>query len=226
MSHDLRTPFTSIRGYAEAIADGRVEAGPAAGIILSESQRLERLVADLLDLARLDARRFRLDLVPADVGAIVAAAVEASGREAERSRLALDLADGGTGARALVDPDRLGQVVASLLDNRCRLARYRPGAGDGRRRRRRSSCRSRTTVRASRPADLPHVFERLYVSRHQPPQLESGSGLGLAIVRARGGDGRTGVGRVAGHRDRWHPPIGAAALGLSAGWRRNRRRPG
>ena len=68
VSHDLRTPLTSIRGYAEAIADGRVEAGPAAGIILSESQRLERLVADLLDLARLDARRFRLDLRPADVG--------------------------------------------------------------------------------------------------------------------------------------------------------------
>ena len=88
VSHDLRTPLTSIRGYAEAIGDGRVEPVPAAGVILSEAQRLERLVADLLDLARLDARRFRLDLRPADVGGIVAAAVEgfAAGGGADRRR--------------------------------------------------------------------------------------------------------------------------------------------
>ena len=123
MSHDLRTPLTSIRGYAEAIADGRVEAGPAAGIILSESQRLERLVADLLDLARLDARRFRLDLVPADVGAIVAAAVEGfrPGGRAVRARPRPRRRRHRRAA--LVDPDRLGQVVANLLDNGCRLTR-------------------------------------------------------------------------------------------------------
>ena len=182
VSHDLRTPLTSIRGYAEAIGDGRVEPVPAAGVILSEAQRLERLVADLLDLARLDARRFRLDLRPADVGGIVAAAVEGFAPAAERSGVVLDLEDGGAGTRAVVDPDRLGQVVANLLDNGCRHAvgrvRVSVGADAG------------TIVLAVEddgggiaPEDLPHVFERLYVSRHQPPRRESGSGLGLAIVR-------------------------------------------
>jgi methyl-accepting chemotaxis protein len=64
VSHDLRTPLTSIRGYAEAISDGALvgeEArGRAAAVISSESRRLERLVADLLDLARLDAHEFSL----------------------------------------------------------------------------------------------------------------------------------------------------------------------
>ena len=181
VSHDLRTPLTSIRGYAEAISRRPRRGGPAAGIILSESQRLERLVADLLDLARLDARRFRLDLVPADVGAIVAAAVEGFRPEAERSGLALDLADGGTGVR-------LSTPIASARWWRtCSTTgagtRGRPGAGDGRRRRRRGRRVGRGRRSGRQADDLPHVFERLYVSRHQPPRRESGSGLGLAIVR-------------------------------------------
>ena len=68
VSHDLRTPLTSIRGYAEAIADGTVEGSTAriraAEVISSESRRLERLVADLLDLARLDTQQFSLQPAP------------------------------------------------------------------------------------------------------------------------------------------------------------------
>ena len=83
VSHDLRTPLTSIRGYAEAIADGTVEGRDAriraADVISSESRRLERLVADLLDLARLDAHQFSLHPTPVDVHAVVQDAVEAFG---------------------------------------------------------------------------------------------------------------------------------------------------
>ena len=71
VSHDLRTPLTSIRGYAEAIADGTVEGMDAriraAEVISSESRRLERLVADLLDLARVDVHQFSLHPAPVDV---------------------------------------------------------------------------------------------------------------------------------------------------------------
>src|SRR4051794_30880874 len=81
VSHDLRTPLTSIRGYAEAIADGTVEGRDAriraAEVISGESQRLERLVADLLDLARLDAHQFSLHPTPVDVQGAVRDAVEA-----------------------------------------------------------------------------------------------------------------------------------------------------
>ena len=73
--------MTSIRGYAEAIADGTVEGTDAriraADVISSESRRLERLVADLLDLARLDAHQFSLHPAPIDAQPVVRDAVEA-----------------------------------------------------------------------------------------------------------------------------------------------------
>ena len=90
VSHDLRTPLTSIQGYAEAIADGAApDDRAAAGVILAESRRLERLVRDLLDLAKLEARQFSLDLVPGRPRrAGRATRPTASGREVEAAGLA------------------------------------------------------------------------------------------------------------------------------------------
>ena len=63
VSHELRTPLTSIRGYADAVLDGAADDPRAAATVIStEARRLERLVQDLLDLARLDADRFSLEL--------------------------------------------------------------------------------------------------------------------------------------------------------------------
>ena len=83
VSHDLRTPLTSIRGYAEALADGTLDGEDpqarrrAAGVIMSESRRLERLVRDLLDLSRLDSHQFSLRPRPVDARTVVRDAVEA-----------------------------------------------------------------------------------------------------------------------------------------------------
>ena len=72
VSHDLRTPLTSIQGYAEAIADGAVpDDRAAAGVILTEARRLGRLVRDLLDLAKLEARQFTFHPVDVDLGEVV-----------------------------------------------------------------------------------------------------------------------------------------------------------
>ena len=207
VSHDLRTPLTSIRGYAEAIGDGTAEPEPAAGVILTEAQRLERLVADLLDLARLDARRFRLEPRPADVSGIVAASVEGFRPMAERAGLTIEAVDDGSSALAVVDPDRLAQVIANLLENGCRHARSRVRAW--------TSADADAIVVAVEddgegiaPDDLPHVFERLYVARHQPPRRESGSGLGLAIVREL-------VGAMAGQVRAESPITGGGGTRLS-----------
>jgi two-component system, OmpR family, sensor kinase len=73
VSHELRTPLTSIRGYADAVLDGTAgDAAAAASVISAESRRLERLVEDLLDLARLDADRFSFHMQTVDAAALAA----------------------------------------------------------------------------------------------------------------------------------------------------------
>ena len=90
VSHELRTPLTSIRGFAEALEDGTAgDVTRAAGIIASESRRLDRLVSDLLDLARLDTGRFSLRPRPVDLLTVVDDAVAAFGPAAAELGLAL-----------------------------------------------------------------------------------------------------------------------------------------
>jgi signal transduction histidine kinase len=195
VSHDLRTPLTSIRGYAEAIADGTVQGRDAriraADVISSESRRLERLVADLLDLARLDAHQFSLHPTPVDVRAVVHDAVEAFGPAA--AEIGIDLAvEPGDPIPATVDAQRLAQIVANLVENALKFTTTRVVV-------RVQAVADRVELLVDddgpgiEPDDLPRVFERLYTSRTVPGRT-LGTGLGLAIVRelvaAMGGDAR------------------------------------
>jgi two-component system sensor histidine kinase BaeS len=195
VSHDLRTPLTSIRGYAEAIADGTVEGKDAriraADVIASESRRLERLVADLLDLARLDAHQFSLHPAPVDVRSVVVDAVEAFQPAAADIGVAL-VVEGGEPVTATLDAQRLAQIVANLVENALKFATTRVSVGI-------SDLGARIELHVDddgpgiAPADLPRVFERLYTSRTVPGRT-LGTGIGLAIVRelalAMGGDAR------------------------------------
>ena len=98
VSHDLRTPLTSIRGFAEAIEDGvTADVLAAAGVIASEARRLERLVADLLALAMLEARRFTLHLQPHGPGG-------GGGIDGSRVCAGCDRAGIVPGGRHFVDP--------------------------------------------------------------------------------------------------------------------------
>jgi len=195
VSHDLRTPLTSIRGYAEAIADGTVEGMDAriraADVISSESRRLERLVADLLDLARLDAHQFSLHPTPVDVHAVVADAVEAFGPAAAEIGVSLDV-ESGEPIPARVDAQRVAQIVANLVENALKFATTSVVVGV-------RAVDERVELHVDddgpgiAPEDLPRVFERLYTSRTVPGRT-LGTGIGLAIVReltlAMGGDAR------------------------------------
>ena len=181
VSHDLRTPLTSIRGYAEAVTDGAGDPAKAAAIIMSEAQRLERLVADLLDLAKLQCSSFRLQGASLDLSAALVATAEGFAPAADTKGIILRV-EASNPVTVWADRDRLGQVLSNLVENASKYAR--------------------TTVVLSAwaeggngvlvvdddgpgisPEDLPHVFERLYVSRRAPMRRENSSGLGLAIVR-------------------------------------------
>jgi two-component system sensor histidine kinase BaeS len=182
VSHDLRTPLTSIQGYAEAITDGATsDPRWAAQIIAAEAKRLDRLVRDLLDLAKLQARSFRLELRPVDVAAVAAATVDGFRPDARAAGVTLRL-DAPAPVVVTGDGDRLAQVVANLVENALKYARsaitVTVSSDQGR-----AVLRVDDDGRGIAPEDLPHVFERLYVARHDPTRRESGSGLGLAIAR-------------------------------------------
>ncbi|MBV8949650.1 MAG: HAMP domain-containing histidine kinase [Actinobacteria bacterium] len=184
VSHDLRTPLTSIRGYAEALADGTLDdAGgrkKAAEIIGGEARRLERLVGDLLDLARLDAHQFSFTPRPVDAGEVVESAALAFAPAADELGVALHV-DARKPIPADADPERLGQVVANLVENALKYAARRIEVTVERR-------GTDVVIRVEddgpglSPADLPNVFDRLYTSRTVPGR-KVGTGLGLAIVR-------------------------------------------
>jgi len=184
VSHDLRTPLTSISGYAGAIADGTVENRDdqkrAAEVIGAEARRLERLVADLLDLARLDAHEFSLTPHPVDAAEVVGEAVDAFQPSAREIGVEL-VVDRPDSAPVDADPERLGQVVANLVENALKYARTRVSVGV-------SSVNGTLELRVDddgpgiAPDVLPRVFDRLYTSRPAAGR-KVGTGLGLAIVR-------------------------------------------
>jgi two-component system sensor histidine kinase BaeS len=202
VSHDLRTPLTSIRGYAEAISDGVGDPKQAASVIKTEAGRLERLVGDLLDLSKMHSSAFSLRMQRLDAGALAAATVD--GFRIDAAERGIDLS---TEIREVLpvdaDRDRLAQVVANLVQNALKFARSRIVVGAAR-----QGAVASVWVDDDgpgiAPADLPHVFERLYVASHTPVRKESSSGLGLAItkelVEAMGGTVSAGIAPTGGAR--------------------------
>jgi signal transduction histidine kinase len=182
VSHELRTPLTSIIGYADAIADGTTEDTAAAtAVIGSEARRLGRLLQDLLDLARLDAQKFSLDVQRVDCAEVVS--LTAAGFRPEAENLGLELitavpTDAGLWVDA--DPDRLGQIVANLTENAFKYAATRVVVGTGV-----VGTSIAVWVLDDGPGiaaeDVPHVFERHFTSDRVTAR-RVGSGLGLAIV--------------------------------------------
>ena len=182
VSHELRTPLTSVRGFAEAIADGAApDHRRAAGVIGAEARRLERLVGDLLDLAKLDARSFSLDIGAVDAAVVVADTAEGFRHAAGAAGVELAVTGPGPGGTTVAaDPERLAQVVANLVENALKFAASRIEVSTAR-----DGDRVVVAVADDGPgvpeADLPHVFDRLFQSTRPAARLV-GSGLGLAIV--------------------------------------------
>ena len=124
VSHELRTPMTAIGGYAEALADGVVPDGEVervAGTMLSETHRLDALIADLLDLARLGAVEFPVDIIDVDLRDVAAAADEVwSDRcAAEGVRWVCEVPPRPVSVRC--DPRRVRQIIDNLVANALRV---------------------------------------------------------------------------------------------------------
>jgi signal transduction histidine kinase len=179
VSHELKTPLTAIRGYAEAVEDGAVDPREAAATVASEARRLERLVKDLLDLARMNRTDFSVHNSEIDLAEVVEDAVRRYEGQAETFGVELRaVADGPS--PAIADADRVLQIVSNLVENALRLT---PPDGEVRVVASPGILRVEDTGPGLEKADTERAFERFYLHERYGLERQVGTGLGLAIVK-------------------------------------------
>ncbi len=196
VSHDLRTPLASLRALSEALRDGVVDDPEGIqrylGLMVGETERLDRLITDLFELARLESGALRLDLAPSPVQDLVSEVLERMTAQAGRKGLQLIGAVSGDPPPLLIDSQQVTRVLLNLVQN---AIRHTPADGSvtiGAHAVGESVVLEVRDTGEGIPAeDLPRVFERFY--RGDPARTrEAGAGLGLAlargIVEAHGGN--------------------------------------
>lgn len=184
VAHELRTPLTTLDGYLEGLEDGVIEPNAETWRLLrAETERLTRLVTDLSELWRAEARQLALRVEPVDLGAV---AREVAARFAPLGVARGVEIDASLGvAMALADRDRVAQILSNYLSN---ALRHAPDGSTIRLTTTLGNARTRLAVIDRGPGlaqdQLEAVFERFY--RVDPARSRSagGSGIGLTIARA------------------------------------------
>jgi signal transduction histidine kinase len=188
VSHELKTPLTSVQGFAQALLDGTASTPEAqkqaAQVIYNESGRMHRMVLDLLDLARLDAGTLDLQRAPMDLTALLNSIAEKFAPQARAGNVDIRVETAALPA-ITGDGDRLAQVFTNLVDN---ALKFTPAGGS-------------ITLRAAQAGSgvqlevadtgagisteaLPHIFDRFYqADPSRPGGWKHGAGLGLTIVK-------------------------------------------
>jgi two-component system sensor histidine kinase BaeS len=191
VSHELRTPLTALRGYAESLADGVITDAdvPAAGkVMVAEASRLERLVSDLLDLARLGAQEFRIDLTTVDLTDLVRDAAEVWRARCAAEDVPFSAELPAYPVPVVTDPTRVRQILDGLAENALRVTpagrpivfalRVEPAAVGGHR----AALEVRDGGPGLTPEDCAVAFDRGVLYARYRGIRKVGTGLGLALV--------------------------------------------
>jgi signal transduction histidine kinase len=198
VSHELRTPLGSIKGYATTLLEhGEIlspeEAREFLGIIDSESDRLDELIRNLLDMSRLEAGVLRIDREPTDMAEVARSCIQRVQRLTERHQLQMEW---GVDQLADIDPRRIAQIVTNLLEN---AVKYSPDGGEivltGQPQGQGAGAMLQISVADQGVGipqrDLHRVFDRFHRVEGEISKRVGGTGLGLAIckrlVEAHGG---------------------------------------
>lgn len=186
VAHELRTPLATIEGYVEAVRDGVMPATAGTWVVLeTECERLRRLVDDLQKVSRAEERQLDLYARPIAPASLVAAAVQAASPAYTAKGVALKTAVSPSLPELVVDRDRVGEVLANLLEN---ALRHTPSGGLVEVRAEGRGGEIELTISDSgegiAPEHLTRLFERFYRVDSGRTRERGGSGIGLAIARA------------------------------------------
>ena len=188
VSHELRSPLTSMKGFLEAMQDGTIPEenyGEYIGIVLNETRRMVTLVNDLLDLARIESGTIKLNFEVFDINELIRRTLLTFEARLIENDMEMDVRFAQEQCSVFADPAQIGQVLRNLIDN---AIKYSP---KGRALQVSTYSMRRTvyvTVRDNGigipQEDVPHVFDRFYkVEKAHTPAPQMGSGLGLSIVK-------------------------------------------
>lgn len=186
VAHELRTPLATLEGYVEGLSDGAIAPTRETWQVLAnETHRLHRLVEDLSMVSRAEERQLELRPVPTPPATIVEIAVHAAQRRyAQKGVTLVAVVEPGLPV-VEIDPDRLGEVLANLLDN---ALRHTPRGGrvevGARQRDGQIEISVTDTGEGIEPDHLERIFERFFRTDVARSRVAGGSGIGLTIARA------------------------------------------
>jgi two-component system, OmpR family, phosphate regulon sensor histidine kinase PhoR len=188
VSHELKTPITSIKGFSETLLDGAMkdEATLEAflRIILNESDRLQMLIEDLLDLSRIEQHGFHLNIEELDIVILLNEMITLLKGKAEGKNIVLHLAHEASPIFVKGDYSRLKQVFINLLSN---AITYTPTGGyveiDVKENEEKVYIQIKDTGIGIEKEEIPRIFERFYRIDKARSRNSGGTGLGLAIVK-------------------------------------------
>ncbi|MBP2019470.1 two-component system sensor histidine kinase VicK [Symbiobacterium terraclitae] len=188
VSHELKTPLTTVKSYVETLLDGAAEDPEVRTrflrVVDAETERMARLVRDLLRLTHMDEGTSRWTLRPHDLGALVAEVTARLRVQAEQKQLTVECEVAPGTPEAVCDYDKIQQVVVNLLAN---AIEFTPNGGQIRITVEPAPGEVRVTIRDTGigipPEDLPRIFERFYRVDKARSRTMGGTGLGLSIAK-------------------------------------------
>jgi histidine kinase len=193
VAHELRTPLSTIKGSMEGLIDGIVQPTPEVYHQISlEAERLQRLVADLQELSRVEAGAYHLELAPCSLEALIETAIARLQTQYDEKGVVLEKELVAPGLQVVVDENRIGQVLLNLFGN---ALQFTPSGGRVRVLSKADGEFAQIEIEDSgigiASENLPHIFTRFYRVEKSRARAAGGSGIGLTIakywVEAHGG---------------------------------------
>ncbi len=185
VTHELRTPLTAIKGSAEGLIDGILPATDETyGQIHAEAERLNRLVDDLQELSRVEARAYQLDFRDLDASMLIQTVIKRMQFQFDEKRVTLTINLPPHPVMLHADEDRIVQVLTNLVGN---ALQYTPKNGEVTISLESTGNEARFSVKDTGigipPDHLPHIFDRFYRVDKSRSRAHGGSGIGLTIAK-------------------------------------------